>query len=146
MEKNGGMRMKIMVLDAQGGGVGKEIIRAIRKEDQSLEILAVGTNSSATSAMLKAGATRAATGENPVLVNAPKADIIVGPLGIAIADSMMGEITPAMARAVACSDAKRILIPFDQCGSVIVGLRDMKLSSMIQEAVDMVFRLTGRKA
>jgi len=97
--------------------------------------LAVGTNSAATAAMLKAGADQAATGENAVIVAARRADIIVGPIGIVIADSMLGEITPAMANAVAQSEAKRIFIPFSHCDNIIVGAAGCSMGKLIQEAV-----------
>ena len=104
--------MNILVMDAQGGGIGRQLITLIRKELPDAEVTAVGTNSAATAAMLKAGAHQAATGENAVLVCSRRADVIVGPVGIVIADAMMGEVTQAMAAAVAQSDATRILIPF----------------------------------
>ncbi|MBP5331283.1 MAG: DUF3842 family protein, partial [Lachnospiraceae bacterium] len=88
--------MNILIIDAQGGGIGKQLISEIRKDIPDAHILAVGTNSAATMAMLKAGADEAATGENPVVVASKKADIIIGPIGIVIADSMLGEITPLM--------------------------------------------------
>ena len=102
--------MRVLVIDGQGGGLGRQLVAAISAACPDAELTAVGTNSLAASAMLKAGAARAATGENAVLVNARRADVIVGPLGIVIADALLGEITPAMAAAVGQADAKRILI------------------------------------
>lgn len=128
--------MHILVIDAQGGGFGKQMIAAIRRELDQVEITAVGTNSAATAAMLKAGADHGATGENPVIVGARKADVIVGPVGIVIADSMYGEITPAMALAVAQSNAKRILIPFNHCDNIIAGVADLSVSRLIQSALE----------
>ena len=127
--------MKVLIIDSQGGGVGKSLIEGIRKNHPDLSVIAVGTNAAATSAMLKAGASGAATGENAVIVNARDADIIAGPLGIVIADSMLGEVSPAIANAVASSSAKKILIPFDHCGKQVVGLRNLKLSDLIELAV-----------
>lgn len=128
--------MKLLVIDAQGGGFGKQLIAAIKREFPELEIHAVGTNSVATGAMRKAGADHAATGENAVIVGARKADIIAGPIGIVIADALFGEITPKMALAVAQSDAKRILIPSNHCDNIIAGVSDVSIGRLIQSAVD----------
>ena len=128
--------MKLLVIDAQGGGFGKQLIAAIKREFPEREIHAVGTNSVATGAMRKAGADHAATGENAVIVGARKADIIAGPIGIVIADALFGEITPKMALAVAQSDAKRILIPSNHCDNIIAGVSDVSIGRLIQSAVD----------
>ena len=128
--------MRILVVDGQGGGVGRQLVAQIKQAFPDMQLMAVGTNTIATSAMLKGGADNAATGENAVLVAARKAEIIVGPLGIVVADSLGGEISPAMANAVAQSNAKRILIPFKQCDNVIVGVSDYTLGHLIQQAVD----------
>ena len=128
--------MRILIVDGQGGGVGRQLAVQIKQAFPDVELMAVGTNTIATSAMLKGGADNAATGENAVLVAARKADIIVGPLGIVVADSLGGEISPAMAKAVAQSNAKRILLPFKHCDNVIVGVSDYTLGHLIQEAVD----------
>ena len=132
--------MNILVIDAQGGGLGKQVITALKKNFPDMDITAVGTNTMATGVMLKAGAPHAATGENAVVVGCRKADIIIGPLAIVIADSMFGEITPAMALAVAQSNAKRILIPFNHCDNIVVGIGDYNMTALIQEAVDEVAR------
>lgn len=126
----------ILVIDAQGGGIGKQLISSIRKEFGDLHILAVGTNTAATSAMLKAGADEGATGENPVLVASRKADYIIGPIGMVIANAMLGEITPSMARAIAEADAKRIMIPFSNCDNYIAGVSDFSTGRLIQDAVN----------
>ena len=128
--------MKILVVDGQGGGVGRQLVAQIKQAFPDMQLMAVGTNTIATSAMLKGGADNAATGENAVIVAARKADVIVGPLGIAVADSLGGEITPAMANAVAQADAKRILLPFKNCDNVIVGVSDFTLGTLIQHAVE----------
>jgi hypothetical protein len=128
--------MRILVVDGQGGGVGRQLAAQIKETFPDVQLMAVGTNTIATSAMLKGGADTAATGENAVLVAARKADVIVGPLGIVVADSLGGEISPAMANAVAQSDAKRILIPFKNCENVIVGVSDYTLGHLIQQAID----------
>ena len=125
----------VLIVDAQGGGLGKQLISSIRKETDNVQILAVGTNTAAASAMLKAGADMAATGETPVLVASRKADIIIGPIGMVIANAMLGEITAAMARAIAEADAKRILIPFSNCDNYIAGVSDLSTGRLIQDAV-----------
>jgi len=128
--------MNILVIDAQGGGAGRQIVNLLREKLPQADITAIGTNSIAASAMLKAGSDRAATGENSVVVACRTADIIVGPVAIVIADSLLGEITPKMAQAVAQSSAKRILIPFNMCDNMIVGFSGKNLGQLIQEAVD----------
>ena len=128
--------MNILVVDAQGGGIGKQLITEIKQNIKGAAITAVGTNSAAALAMLKAGADEAATGENAVAVCCRKADIIVGPIGIVIADSMLGEVTPKTALSIAQSRAKRILIPFNHCDNIIVGVSDMNVASLIKNAVD----------
>ena len=128
--------MKILVIDGQGGGVGRQLGTQIKPAFPDVQLMAVGTNTIATSAMLKGGADAAATGENAVLVAVRKADIVVGPIGIVVADSLGGEITPAMANAVAQSSAKRILLPFKHCDNVIVGVSDFTLGHLIQQAID----------
>lgn len=128
--------MNVLIIDAQGGGFGKQLVTAIKREFPQADITAVGTNSVATGAMLKAGADHAATGENAVIVGARKADVITGPIGIVIADSMYGEITPAMALAVAQSSARRVLIPFNHCENIIAGVSDLSAGRLIQSAVE----------
>lgn len=132
---------KVLVIDAQGGGIGRQIITGIREKMPDLDITAVGTNSAATSNMLKAGASRAATGENAVVVGCRNADIIIGPIGIAIADAMLGEVTARMAQAVGQSDAERILIPFQHCGSLIVGVNETNTGRLVAEAIEQLCRL-----
>ena len=128
--------MKILIVDGQGGGVGRQLAVQIKQAFPDIQLMAVGTNTVATSAMMKGGADTAATGENAVLVAARKADVIIGPLGIVVADSLGGEITPAMANAVAQSNAKRILLPFKNCDNVIVGVSDYTLVNLIQLAIE----------
>lgn len=127
---------KLLIIDAQGGGLGKQLILAIKAEFPEQEIIAVGTNSAATTNMLKAGANFAATGENAVIVNSKKADIILGPIGIVIADSMLGEITPKMAIAVCQSPAERILIPFNHCDNILIGISDWNTGKFISETIN----------
>ena len=127
---------KVLIIDAQGGGLGKQLISRIKKEIPDVFITAVGTNSMATQAMMKAGADEQATGENAVVVSCRKAEIIIGPIGIVIADSMIGEVTPAMAVAVAQSPAKRILIPFCNCDNYIAGVSDFNTGQLIKAAIE----------
>ena len=133
--------MNILIIDAQGGGIGRQLVGAIRQALPDAEITAVGTNSAATAAMHRAGADHTATGENAVVVACRRADVIVGPIGIVIADSLWGEITPAMAAAVGQSRAKRILIPFNHCDNLLVGVSDLSVSALLQEAVETLRRL-----
>ena len=116
--------MRNLVIDAQGGGIGKQLVAAIKRDLPEIEITAVGTNSVATGAMLKAGADQAATGENAVIVASRRAEVILGPLGIVIADALLGEITPAMAQAVGQAEARRILIPVGRCENLVAGVGD----------------------
>lgn len=127
--------MNILIIDAQGGGIGRQLVAAVKENIPGAFVTAVGTNSAATSAMLKAGADIAATGENAVVVNSRKADVITGPVGIVIADSLHGEITSAMAAAVAQSSAKRILIPVNHCDNIVVGVESLNIGKLIQDVI-----------
>ena len=127
--------LTIMVVDAQGGGLGKQLITLIRKELPNVHIIAVGTNSVASSTMLRAGADEAATGENSVRVVSKKVDVIIGPVGMVIADAMLGEITRKMACAIAQSPAKRIMIPFNNCNNYIAGTSEISTGKLIADAV-----------
>ena len=124
-----------MVVDAQGGGLGKQLITLIRKEIPDVHIIAVGTNPAASGAMLKAGADETASGENPVRVVSRKADVIIGPVGMVIADAMLGEITPGIAISIAQSSAKRIMVPFNNCDNYIAGVSDFSTGRLIADAV-----------
>lgn len=135
--------MEILVIDAQGGGIGRALVAAVRKELPEAQITAVGTNSAATSAMLRAGAQHAATGENAVRVCCQKTDVILGPIGIVIADSLLGEITPAMALAVSRSRAKRILIPVNHCENIVAGVSDLSTGALVESAMEELQRLLG---
>ena len=130
--------MNILVIDAQGGGIGRQVVSSLKKHFPQVEIMAVGTNSAATAAMLKAGADHGATGENPVVVCARRADIIIGPIGIVIADAMYGEITPRMAVAVGQSPARRLLIPVNHCENIIAGVTDFSLARLVEQVVELV--------
>lgn len=125
--------MEILVIDGQGGGLGRQLVAAVKKTVPQAVVTAIGTNSAATSAMLKAGADRAATGENAVVVGCRRADVILGPIGIVMADALLGEITPAMAQAVAQSDARRILIPSNRCDTLVVGV-SAPICTLVEQA------------
>lgn len=139
--------MKIIVIDGQGGRIGSLIISRIKASSIKESVIAIGTNSMATSAMLKAGADRAATGENPVIVGVRDADFIIGPIGIISANALLGEITPAMAGAVSSSRAFKILIPTNRCNHYIAGIKDIPLGELIADAVNYLEdTLTGSSA
>ena len=127
--------MQVLVIDGQGGGLGRQLVSAIKERFPKIEVLAVGTNSMATAAMLRAGADQAATGENSVVVASSRAEVILGPIGIVIADSMMGEITPRMAVAIGQSHAKRILIPVNHCDNIIVGVAESSMTRNVQNVM-----------
>lgn len=131
--------MQIAVIDGQGGGIGKTLIERLRLVlGDDTEILALGTNALATSLMLKAGANEGASGENAIVLNAPKADIIIGSVAILAVNSMLGELTPAMAKAIAESSAKKILIPLNRCGITIAGVGREPLPHYVNEVADLV--------
>ena len=135
------MAAKVLVIDGQGGGLGRQLVSALAAACPEAELTAVGTNSLAANAMLKAGASRAATGENAVVVNCRHADVIVGPIGIVIADALLGEITPAMAAAVCQSGAKRVLVPINHCENYVVGVPDQPVSQLVAAAARKVKEL-----
>ncbi|MGI6669642.1 MAG: DUF3842 family protein [Acetivibrionales bacterium] len=131
--------MRIAVIDGQGGGMGKTLVEKLRSEfKDSIEIIAIGTNSLATSAMIKAGANEGATGENAIVYNSARVDVIIGPIGIIAANSMLGELTPAMAAAIAESPAKKVLVPVSKCNISIAGVKNEPLQNYIEAAVKLV--------
>jgi len=131
--------MRIAVIDGQGGGIGKAIVERFRQKfEDSVEIVALGTNSLATSLMLKAGADEGATGENAIIHNACKVDIILGPIGIISANSLLGELTPLMAKAIAESPAKKVLIPMSRCNVTVAGIETKPIPHYIDDAVEIV--------
>jgi len=129
---------KLLVIDGQSGRMGQLFIERVRAAGLPCSITAIGTNAIATSAMLKAGADAGATGENPVLVACRTAELIVGPIGILSADSLLGEVTPAMAVAIGQSAAKKLLLPVNQCGNVVVGTQALTLSQLMDQAVELL--------
>lgn len=134
-----------MVMDGQGGRMGKSIVEQVKTCFPEDEILAIGTNSIATAAMLKAGADAGATGENPAIVGSRTADIIIGPMGIVIADSLLGEITPAMAVAIGQSNAKKVLIPVNRCQHFVVGCEELPLGEYVKLVVEEVKAIKSGK-
>ena len=127
--------MNILVIDGHGGQLGSQLIKTIRANYKDAKVIAVGTNATATAAMLKAGAHQASTGENPVVVACRKANVIIGPVGIVIADAMFGEITPKMAVSVGQADAVRILLPVNKCDNLVAGVPDLNLSTLIEDVM-----------
>ena len=127
-----------MVMDGQGGGVGKLLVEALVKAFPDAEVVAVGTNATATANMMKGGTLSGATGENAVVYNSGRADVIVGPIGIVMANAMLGEITPKMAEAVTGADAKLFLIPMNRYHATVVGVESKKLSDYVNEVVERV--------
>ena len=130
--------MKILIVDGQGGGIGRQLVEALKREGER-DITCVGTNAIATSAMLRAGATRAATGENAAIVACREAEVIVGPIGIVVADALLGEVTPRMAAAVGQSLARKVLIPVNQCGNFVVGVpAGATTAQLVAQAVEVI--------
>lgn len=128
----------ILVIDGQGGGIGRSLVEMLKAAYPKEEIGVVGTNSIATSNMVKGGPSFAATGENSVVFNAAQAEVIVGPIGIALANAMHGEITPAMAMAVSSSRAKLVLVPMNHCHAYVCGIEEKRVAEYLQEAIKVV--------
>ena len=133
--------MKILVIDGQGGGIGRAVVAALKQARPGLRLLALGTNATATAAMLRAGADQGATGENAICYQCKTADVIIGVVGILHANAMLGEISPAIAAAVSGSEAQKVLIPLDRCGLHIMGVTRRPLDELIAEAVATVAAL-----
>ena len=138
--------MTVLVVDGQGGRLGSQLVKEIVQRFPEHDLLAVGTNSMATERMLKAGAARAATGENAVAVACRRADVIVGPVGMVIADALLGEVTPVMAEAVGRSGAVRILLPSDKCDTLIAGIGGQGMSALIADAMDKLGLVLAQKS
>lgn len=138
--------MNILVIDGQGGLLGGQVIKAINEKYPDNEIVAVGTNAVATSAMIKSGAKNAASGENPVVVGCRKADVIIGPIGIVVADSLFGEITPEMAVAVGQSNAVKILIPVNRCENLVAGVSNLTVSELIDDTMSKLKMIIDKRS
>ena len=133
------------MIDGQGGQLGSQIIKAIRTRYNDINIVAVGTNATATTSMIKAGANQGATGENPVIVASRKADVIIGPVGIVIADSLLGEITPKMAVAIGQSNATKILVPINKCENLVAGVPNLTTTALIDDTLNKLQETISKK-
>ena len=138
-----GNRMRLLVIDGQGGGVGKSLIAAVKRLAPEQAVIAAGTNAQATAAMLRAGADLGATGESAIRYQCRRADVIAGVTGILHANAMLGEISPAIAAAVSLSEAQKVLVPLERCGLMIAGVGKQPLDSLIREAARMICALCG---
>ncbi|MBR0293035.1 MAG: DUF3842 family protein [Succiniclasticum sp.] len=136
--------MRILVIDGQGGGIGRSLVELLVKNFPDAEVGATGTNSIATETMLKGGPSFAATGENAILFNAAEADVIIGPAGIIMANALHGEISPAIAMAVSSSKAKVVLIPMNHCRAYIAGVEEKKVAEYLQDAVDIIRKIAEK--
>ena len=135
---NGEKDMKIIVIDGQGGNIGKQLVKSIRESFPEAYIRAIGTNSTATTNMLKGGADEGATGENAVVVGCRCADLIVGPIGLIVPDALLGEVTPLMAKAVGESKAKKVLIPLNRCDVLVAGIDNKSTGELLEDAMDKI--------
>ena len=135
--------MKILIIDGQGGNIGCRLAKMIAEQIKDSDIRIVGTNSIATANMMKSGVTNAATGENAVIVGCRWADVIVGPIGIVIADALMGEVTPAMAAAVGQSSAVRVLVPLNKCETLVAGADKLTASELLSDAVEKIKKIAA---
>ena len=132
---------RILVIDGQGGGVGKQLVKSIKEKVTNATVIGIGINSIATSAMHKAGADIIATGENAIIVNSKKVDVIVGPIGIILTDALCGEVTNKISNAIATSSAKKVLIPFNNCDAIISGINNTSITYLIEDAIKKIIEL-----
>jgi hypothetical protein len=138
--------LKIAVVDGQGGGIGSLIVKRLRDEfGDEIEILALGTNAAATSAMMKSRSNKGATGENAIVLNANRVNMIIGPLSIVLPNAMLGELTPKMAEAIVSSDAKKILLPLNQEGINMIGVEKEPLPHLVEKIIETVRKATGKE-
>ena len=134
----------VLILDGQGGGVGSQLVKLLGPRlPEDCRLLCVGTNVAATTAMLRAGAPEGATGENAVIYNAARADLILGPVGVILANGILGEVSPAMAAAVSGAGAVKILIPSASCGVYVAGVEECRLEEYLRRAADLAARELG---
>ena len=129
--------LKIVIVDGQGGRLGKLLVEEVRARLPQAQIYAFGTNTAATATMLKAGAHFGATGENPVVRGVADADAVLGPVGIVVAHAILGEVTPAMAEAVGGCRARKFLVPMNSCGVLVAGVQENSLPAYVAQAVDL---------
>lgn len=138
--------LKIGVIDGQGGGIGSLIVKRLRDEfGDAVEILALGTNAAATTAMMKSRANKGATGENAIVWNAGRVDLITGPLSIVLPNAMLGELTPKMAEAIVSSNIKKILLPLNQEGINVTGVEKEPLPHMVEKLIERIRKETGKE-
>ena len=137
--------MNLLVIDGQGGQLGSQIIKAIRTRYNDIDVIAVGTNATATTSMIKSGANQGATGENPVILASRNADVIIGPVGIVIADALLGEITPKMAVAIGQSNATKILVPVNKCDNLVAGVTNLTTTALIDDALNKLQEIINKK-
>ena len=136
--------MKIVIFDAQGGGMGRMLVEGLKKALPNQPLIAVGTNALATSAMLRAGADQVATGENAIVVCAAMADLILCPIGMVLCDAMLGEVTANMALAVGRSKAHKILLPVSRCQVTVAGTAKLTMAEAVAKAIEeAVLRVGG---
>ncbi len=134
--------MRIIVIDGQGGGIGRSLVRRLKRQYRKHEVLGVGINAIATAAMVKAG-DGGATGESAVCYNCAHADVIVGPIGLVLVGSMLGEVSAAIAAAVSASEAEKVLIPVSKCHAHIASVKDQPIGQLIDDALAEIKRLVG---
>lgn len=132
------MRVKIVVIDGQGGRLGCLLVEEVKKRLPQAQIYGVGTNTVATAAMLKAGADFGATGENPVVRNVMDADGVLGPIGVVVANAILGEVTPAMAEAVGSCRARKFLVPMNSCGVLVAGVAELSMPAYAARAAELL--------
>ena len=138
------MARTVLILDGQGGGVGSQLVRLLKPRlPEDCRLLCVGTNVAATAAMLKAGAFQGATGENAVACNAARADLILGPIGIILANGILGEVSPAMAAAVSGAQGKKILVPSASCSVQVAGTEELRLEEYLRRAAGLAAKELG---
>lgn len=138
--------MTVLIIDGQGGNIGRQLVKTVCERFPQVDVLAVGSNSIATANMLKGGSVSAATGENAVCVAARRADVIIGPVGIVIADALLGEVTPKMAAAVGQSRAVRILIPMNKCDSLVAGVQNLSTAALLEDAMQKLAGVLAAKS
>ncbi len=130
--------MKVLIIDGQGGKMGALLVKGIKERCPGQDIYCIGTNGIATAAMLKAGGDFGATGENPVVVNSADADVIAGPIGIIVADAILGEVTAKMAAAVGACRAEKVLIPVQSCSVHVAGIAENTMAGYVRDAIDRI--------